>query len=200
MTISAAAVAELRKKTGAGMMDCKRALEEAAGDPEKATEILRTKGLAELKKRAGKVANEGVIDAYVHGEGRIGVLVEVNCETDFVARNEEFRSFAHDVAMQVAAASPAYVSRDEVPEELVESEKRIYREQALGEGKPEAVVEKIVSGRLEKFYQAVVLLDQPFVKDQDISIEQYLGRVASKLGEKTEIRRFVRFELGETLE
>ncbi len=197
MEISAAQVRELRALTGAGMMDCKQALSEAGGDIVEATEILRRKGLAALKKKAGRVAKEGVIDAYVHGGGRIGVMVEVNCETDFVARSDDFRTFAHDVALQVAAGNPTYISRDEVPDNVIEKELEIYRAAAAEEGKPENVLDRIAQGRLEKFFEAVVLLEQPFVKNPDIKISDYLGEMAAKLGENIVIRRFVRFELGE---
>lgn len=197
MAISPALVKELREKTGCGMMDCKKALEEANGNLERAIEVLRKKGLADLAKKAGRAVKEGLIDAYIHSGGRIGVLIEVNCETDFVARNEDFKNFVHDVAMQVAAASPLYVSREEVPEEVVKSEKEIYRAQAIQEGKPEKFVDKIVTGRLEKFYQAVCLLEQPFIKNQDITVQDYLGSIVAKIGENVSIRRFTRYQLGE---
>lgn len=200
MSISVDQIRELRILTGAGMMDCKKALAEANGDIAEATKILRKKGLAGLKEKSSRVAKEGVVDSYVHGEGKIGVLVEVNCETDFVARNADFRQFVHDVAMQIAAANPSYVSRGEVPEERIIGEKEIYMTQALAEGKPEKIAEKIVEGKLEKFYQAVCLLEQPFIKNADITIESYLGDVACKLGENMIISRFVRFQLGETAE
>lgn len=199
MSISPAQIKALRDKTGCGMMDCKRALEESGGDLEKALASLRKKGLADLAKRSGRVAKEGLIDAYIHAHGRIGVLVEVNCETDFVARNADFKIFAHDIAMQIAAATPVYVSRDDVPEDLVAAEREIYLEQALAEGKPEKVMDKIVDGRLEKFYEVVCLLDQPFIKDQNIAVKDYLGEIAAKLGENITIRRFARYQLGEEL-
>jgi len=199
MAIAPALVKELREKTGCGMMDCKKALEEANGSIEQAIEILRKKGLAELAKKAGRAAKEGLVDAYIHPGGRIGVLLEVNCETDFVARNEDFKNFVHDVAMQIAAASPLYVSREQVPEEVVKNEKEIYRAQAVKEGKPEQFLDKIVSGRLEKFYQAVCLLEQPFIKNQDITVQDYLGSVVAKIGENISIRRFTRYQLGEEL-
>ncbi len=198
MAISPALVKELREKTGSGMMDCKRALEEAKSDLKKAVELLRKKGLADLAERAGRTANQGLVEAYVHGGGRIAVLVEVNCETDFVARNDEFKAFAHDVAMQVAAASPMFVSRDEVPEDLIESEKDIYRAQSLKEGKPEKIIDKIVEGRLEKFFQAVCLLEQDFVKDTDQTVQDRLAALGSKIKENIAIRRFTRFQLGES--
>ncbi|HAW59910.1 MAG TPA: elongation factor Ts [Actinobacteria bacterium] len=198
MTVSAAQVKELRNITGAGMMECKKALIEAKGDLEAATQILRKRGLSELKKRSRRVAKEGVIDSYIHFGGRIGVLVEVNCETDFVARNEEFKRFAHDIAMHIAAANPLYISRDEVPLEVMNKERDIYKSQALEEGKPEKIIDKIVEGRLEKFFQSVCLLEQPFIRDTDLTVETYLGEVAGKLGENIVIRRFVHFELGGT--
>lgn len=198
MAISPALVKELREKTGSGMMDCKRALEESKSDLKKAVELLRKKGLADLAQRAGRTANQGLVEAYVHGGGKIAVLVEVNCETDFVARNDEFKEFAHDVAMQVAAASPMFVSRDEVPEDLIESEKDIYRAQSLKEGKPEKIQDKIVEGRMEKFFQAVCLLEQDFVKDTDQTVQDRLAALGSKIKENIAIRRFTRFQLGES--
>lgn len=178
-------------------MDCKKALKEAKGDLDTAVEILRKQGMAGLKKRADRETKEGIIDSYVHIGGKIGVLVEVNCETDFVAKNEQFKKFAHEIAMQIAAASPAHVSQEQVPEEMVERERGIYRAQALEEGKPKKVIDKIVEGKLEKFYQDICLLEQPFIKDQEITVKQYLASVASKIGENIVIKRFVRFELGE---
>lgn len=197
MAISAAQVRELRDLTGAGMMDCKQALEEANGDIERATRILREKGLAVLKRKAAREAREGIVESYVHAGGKIGVLVEVNCETDFVARNEEFKNFAHDLAMQIAAANPRFVSKGVVPAEVVEKEKEILRAQAIAEGKPETVVERIVEGRLEKFFSEVCLLEQPFIRDGDVLIRDLLGSYASKLGENIVIRRFKRFQIGE---
>ncbi|NLY42492.1 MAG: translation elongation factor Ts [Clostridiaceae bacterium] len=193
-------VKELRERTGAGMMDCKKALSEANGDMEKAIEILREKGLAAAAKKAGRIAAEGIVDAYIHGNGRIGVLVEVNTETDFVARNEEFRAFVRDIAMQIAAANPQYVRREEVPAEVVEKEKEILRAQALNEGKPEKIVEKIVEGRLEKFYKDVCLLEQPFIKDPDRTVQDLLTEKIAIIGENINIRRFARFEKGEGLQ
>ena len=192
-------VKELREKTGAGMMDCKKALEETGGDLEKAVEYLRLKGLAAAARKAGRVARDGIVDAYVHPGGRIGVLVEVNCETDFVARNEEFRSFVHDVAMQVAAANPSYVRREDVPAEVVAREKEILKGQALQEGKPEHIAERIVQGRLEKFFNQSCLLEQPFIKDPDITVMELMNRLMARIGEKIEVRRFVRYEMGEGL-
>ncbi len=197
MAITPALVKELRDKTGCGMMDCKRALEEVSGDINGAVELLRKKGLADMAKRAGRAANEGLVEAYVHGEGKIAVLVEVNCETDFVARNEDFRQFTHDVALQIAASSPMFVSREDVPAELLEAEREIYRAQGLQEGKPANVVEKIIDGRVEKFYQTVCLLEQAFVKNPDITIQDHLGALVAKIGENINIRRFTRYQLGE---
>lgn len=199
MAISPALVKELREKTGCGMMDCKRALEESKSDIGNAIELLRKKGLADMAKRAGRAANEGIVDAYIHPGGRIAVMVEVNCETDFVARGDDFKQFVHDVAMQVAAASPMFVSREEVPHELVETERDIYRAQGLQEGKPEAVIDKIIDGRMEKFYQTVCLLEQSFVKNADVSVRDELATLVSKIGENISIRRFTRYQLGEEL-
>lgn len=193
-------VKELREKTGAGIMDCKDALTEAGGDIEKAIVILRERGLAKAAKKQNRVATEGVIEAYVHGDGRIGVLVEVNCETDFVARNEEFRRFAKDIAMQVAASNPKYLSRDMVPADVINQEREIFKTQALNDGKPENIVDKIVDGRLEKFYEENCLLEQPFIKDPDKNISQLLTEKIALLGENIVISRFVRFERGEALE
>jgi elongation factor Ts len=199
MGITPALVKELRDKTGCGMMDCKRALEEAGGNVDAAVESLRKKGLADLAKRAARSTNEGIIEAYTHGGGRIAVLVEVNCETDFVARNDDFKDFAHDVALQIAATNPQFVTRDEVPDDLKKAEHEIYRAQALQEGKPEKVVDKIIDGRMEKFYQTVCLLEQSFVKNQDITIQDHLGALVGKIGENVSIRRFARYQLGEEL-
>ena len=199
MGVTPALVKELRDKTGCGMMDCKRALEETGTDIATAVELLRKKGLADLAKRSERATNEGIVDAYIHGEGRIAVLVELNCETDFVARNDDFKQFAHDVAMQVAAASPQFVNRDEVPEELKKVEREIYRAQALQAGKPEKIIDKIVDGKMEKFFQTVCLMEQSFIKDQDKTVEGHLGELVSKIGEKISIRRFTRFQRGEEL-
>ncbi|MBN2909355.1 translation elongation factor Ts [Polycladomyces sp. WAk] len=200
MAISAAQVKELREKTGAGMMDCKKALQEANGDMEKAVEILREKGLAAAEKKAGRIAAEGIVESYIHAGGRIGVLVEVNCETDFVAKNAEFQAFVKDIAMQIAAMAPKYVRREEVPAEEVEKEREILRTQALNEGKPEHIVDKMVAGRLEKYFQQVCLLEQPFIKDGDKTIDQMVKEQIARIGENISIRRFVRYELGEGLE
>ncbi|WAM34585.1 translation elongation factor Ts [Caldicellulosiruptor morganii] len=198
--ISAEMVKELREKTGAGMMDCKKALEDANGDMEKAIELLRERGLAKAAKKASRVAAEGIVESYIHGNGRIGVLVEINCETDFVARNEEFRQFAKDIAMQIAAANPKYVSREEIPQDVIEKERAILRQQALNEGKPEHVVDKIVEGRLEKFFEEVCLLEQPWIKNPDMKIKDLLTEKIAKIGENIVIRRFARFERGEGIE
>lgn len=197
MTISAGEVKKLREVTGAGMMDCKQALTEAAGDVEKAVDILRTKGLAGIAKRAGRATKEGVVESYIHSTGKVGVLVEIDCETDFVARSDDFRRFAHDVAMQVAAAKPDYVSRDEVPEDVRSREEAVCEAQAKESGKPENVIGKIVEGRMEKFYEAICLLEQCFIKDGDVTVEQLLGGLAAKVGENIEIRRFTRFDVSE---
>lgn len=199
MKISAGDVKELRERTGAGMMDCKKALVEAEGDIEKAIDLLREKGLAKAAKKSGRIASEGLVDSYIHA-GRIGVLIEVNSETDFVAKNDEFKEFVRDMAMQVAAANPKYVSREEVSEEEINREKEVLTQQALNEGKPQNVVEKMVNGRIEKFYEQVCLLDQKFIKDPDVKIGDLLNAKISKIGENLKIRRFVRFEVGEGLE
>ncbi|MBZ4653543.1 MAG: translation elongation factor Ts [Peptococcaceae bacterium] len=198
--ITAEMVKELRERTGAGMMDCKKALMEKNGDMEKAIEYLREKGLAAAAKKAGRVAAEGLVESYIHGGGRIGVLVEVNCETDFVAKTPGFREFVKDIAMQIAAAKPEYVRKEEVPQEIIEKEKQILRAQALNEGKPEKVVEKMVEGRIEKFYKEVCLLEQPFIKDTDITVQQLLTEKIAQIGENINIRRFARYELGEGIE
>ncbi|MDN5345147.1 MAG: elongation factor Ts [Clostridia bacterium] len=195
--IAAADVKELRNRTGAGMMDCKKALEESGGDMEQAIEYLRKKGLATAAKRAGKIASEGLVHAYIHGGGRIGVLIEVNCETDFVAKTDAFQELVHNLAMQVAASRPEYVAREDVPEEVLAKEREILTAQALNEGKPEKVVEKIVAGRLEKFYADNCLLEQPFIKDMDRTVQDLINETVAKLGEKIVVRRFVRYEVGE---
>lgn len=199
MNITAGMVKELREKTGAGMMDCKKALGDAEGNMDKAVEILREKGLAAVAKKSGRVAAEGLVESYIHG-GRIGVLVEVNSETDFVAKNQEFKDFVKDVAMQIAASQPLYVSKEEVPQDEIEKEKEILRKQALNEGKPEKIVDKMVEGRIEKYYKEVCLLEQSFVKNPDLTISQLLTEKIAKIGENISIRRFVRFEVGEGIE
>ncbi len=197
MSINAAMVKELREKTGAGFMDCKAALQETGGNAEKAVEYLRKKGLSAAAKRAGKQASEGVVGSYIHMGGKIGVLVEVNCETDFVARTDDFTELVSDLAMQIAAASPIYVSRDEVPENFLEKERDIYRAQALESGKPEKVVDKIVNGKIEKYLEQICLEEQEFIKESKMKVSDYLKSVASKLGENLKIRRFARFEVTE---
>ena len=197
MEVSATMVKDLREKTGAGMMDCKKALAESAGNFEKAVDYLRQKGLATAARRAGKVASEGQIGSYVHAGGKIGVMVEVNCETDFVAKTDDFRSFAKDVAMHIAASSPLYIQRENVPPEALEREREIYRAQVREAGKPEKIMEKIVEGKLEKYYSEVCLLEQPFIKDPDRTVQDLLNGLIGKLGEKVEIRRFIRFQVGE---
>ncbi|MCX8130083.1 MAG: translation elongation factor Ts [Clostridia bacterium] len=197
--ITAEMVKQLRERTGAGMMDCKKALTEANGNTEKAIELLREKGLASAAKKAGRIAAEGLVDAYIHGDGRIGVLVEINIETDFAAKNEEFKSFVREVAMQIAAAKPEYVRREEVPAEIIEKEREILKAQALNEGKPEKIIEKMVEGRIEKYYKEVCLLEQPFIKDPDKTIQQLMTEKIASIGENINIRRFVRFERGEGL-
>jgi len=200
MEISASMVKELRERTGAGMMDCKKALIDANGDAEKAVELLRERGLAKAAKKAGRIASEGIVDAYIHGGGRIGVLVEVNIETDFAAKNEDFRAFVKDIAMQIAAMNPQYVRREEVPQEVIDREKEILKTQAMNEGKPEHIAEKMVAGRIEKFFNEVCLLEQPFIKDNDKTVEEILKEKSALIGENINIRRFARFELGEGLE
>jgi elongation factor Ts len=197
MAITTKEVQELREKTGVGMMDCKKALTETNGDMEKAMELLRKQGLASAARRAGRVAAQGVVDSYIHLGGKIGVLLEVNCETDFVARNIEFQSFVKDVSMQIAASNPQYISKEEVPDSIVDHETEILMSQTLAEGKPEKVAQKIVEGRIEKFYSEVCLLNQPFIKDPKMTINDLLGAFCAKIGENIVIRRFTRYQLGE---
>ena len=197
MEISARSVKELREKTGAGIMDCKRALLESVGDLEKAVDYLRQKGLALAARKEGRVAAEGVVGAYIHGGGKIGVLVELNCETDFVARTPEFQNLLKDVAMQVAAATPRYVRREDVPLEETEREREIYRLQAQDMGKPQKVVDKIVDGKMEHFYSEVCLLEQEFIKDPDRQVEDLIREVVAKVGENIQVRRFARYHVGE---
>jgi len=197
MEIKPELVKELRIKSSAGMMDCKKALMESNGDLGKAEALLREKGLAQASKKASRVAKEGIIESYVHHGSKIGVLVEVNCETDFVARNEVFKSFVHDMALHIAAANPAYVTVDEVPADEIEKEKEIYKKQALNDGKPEKIVEKIAEGRIKKYYEESVLLEQAFVKDPDKKIDDLLKENIAKIGENIVIKRFCRFVLGE---
>jgi elongation factor Ts len=200
MAVTASMVKELREKTGAGMLDCKKALEEANGDLTKAGELLREKGLAAAANKAGRAATEGLVESYIHGAGRVGVLVEINCETDFVAKTDQFKSFVKDIAMHIAATSPIYVRREEVPQEVLEKEKEILRNQALNEGKPEKIVDKMVEGRISKYYEEFCLLEQPFIKDPDKTISTVLNEKISQIGENISIRRFARFGLGEGLE
>ena len=197
--IKAGQVKELRDKSGVSMMECKKALEESCGDMSKAEVILREKGLAAANKKSSRAANQGLIDSYIHLGSKIGVLLEVNCETDFVARNEIFKEFVHNVALHIAASAPKYVSREEVPDEVIQAEKEIYKKQALNDGKPEAVVEKIAEGKLKKFYEEKCLIDQLYVKDNDMTIGDLLKDVILKIGENIVIKRFVRFVLGEEI-
>ena len=194
--ITSAMVKELREKTGAGIMDCKKALQEAGGDMEKALDILKKKGIAKAEKKATREAKEGLIGSYIHMGGKIGVLVEVNCETDFVARTQEFQQLVKDIAMQIAAMSPLYVSKEDVPQEVIEREKAIYREQALKAGKPEHVVEKIVEGKLNKFFEDICLLEQPFIRDDSKKVKDLITEAIAKLGENIKVSRFVRFQVG----
>lgn len=204
MAIKAAQVKELREKTGAGMMDCKKALEKTSGDMEKAIEYLHEKGVASAAKKADRIAAEGMVSSYIHAGGRIGVLLEVNCETDFVAKNEGFQNFVKDIAMQIAAMHPKYVRREEVPEQEIEQERALLRQQALEEGKPEKIVDKIVEGRLRKYFERVCLLEQEFVKNtpenKGRTIDQLVKEQIARIGENITIRRFARYELGEGLE
>ena len=197
MEVSASTVKELRERTGAGMMDCKKALAETGGDLQKAVDFLRQKGLAAAAKKADRAATDGAVGAYVHPGGKIGVLVEINCETDFVARTAEFQALLKDIAMQVAAANPRVVRREEVPAEDLEKEKAIYRQQALDTGKPERVIEKIVEGKIDRFYSEVCLMEQSFIKDPDKNISGVINDAIARLGENIQIRRFARYHLGE---
>jgi len=196
--INAAIVKQLREKTGAGMMDCKKALVEVEGDMEKAVDFLRKKGLATAQKRAGRAMTEGMIQSYIHMTGKLGVLVEVNCETDFVAKNEDFQEFAKNIAMHIAASNPLGIRPEDVPEEIIENEKSIYRAQALEMGKPENILDKIVEGKLKKFYQENCLLNQPFVRDPEISIADLMNDLIAKIGENITIKRFMRYQIGES--
>lgn len=200
MQVNARQVSELRAKTGAGIMDCKKALAEEHGDFEKAIEFLRKKGLSAASKKAGRIASEGAVGSYIHAGGKIGVMVEVNCETDFVGRNEDFQRFVREVAMHIAASNPRYVSREEVPQAVIDKEKEIFAAQVAEEGKSGPVVEKIVEGRIGKFYKEICLLEQPFVLTPDKSVEQVLNEITAKIGEKIVVRRFSRFQLGEGIE
>jgi elongation factor Ts len=202
--VTPAAIKALREKTGAGMMECKSALTEAVGNEEKAIEILRKRGLATATKKSGRVAAEGIVDSYIHAGGKIGVLLEVNCETDFVARGEDFRSFVHDLAMHVTAAEPRFITKEDVPAEVLDKEREIALEQARSDpknaNKPQQVLDKIVEGRLTKFYQEACLMEQPFVKDQNITVGDLVRQMISKTGENIKVRRFTRFKMGEGLD
>jgi elongation factor Ts len=200
MEITAQMVKELRERTGAPMMDCKKCLGEAGGDLEKAADLLRKKGIASADKKAGRVTAEGAVGSYIHGGGKIGVLVEVNCETDFVARTDDFQALVRDIAMHIAAAEPRAVRREEVTQDLLDREREIFREQALASGKPANVVERIVEGKMEKYFSEFVLLEQPFVKDPDKTVGQMIAEKIGKIGENIQVRRFVRFKLGEGIE
>jgi len=200
MEITADAVKKLREKTGVGLMDCKEALRHSNGDTDKAVDFLREKGLAKLQKRMGRVASEGSVASYIHTGGKVGAMVEINCETDFVAKTDQFQDFVKDVAMQITASNPLYVKREDIPQEHIDREKTIYRNQALESGKPEKIIDKIAEGKLEKFYQEVCLIEQTFIKNPDITIKDLLEELLVKTGEKIVINRFVRFQLGETLQ
>jgi len=195
--ITASMVKELREKTGAGMMDCKKFLLEAKGDMEKATTLLREKGLATAQKRAQKATDEGLVDAYIHTGSKIGVLIQVNCESDFVARNDDFKTMVRNIAMHIAAASPLYLQREDIPQNVLEQEKSIYKNQAINEGKPEKILDKIVQGRLEKYYQQACLLEQPYVKDPDKSVQDYINEHIAIIGENIKVVKFSRFRVGE---
>jgi elongation factor Ts len=200
MKITAQMIKELRERTGAGMLDCKTTLTEAQGDMERAIDLLRTKGLAKAAKKAGRVASEGVVSSYIHAGGKIGVLLEVNCETDFVARTDDFQDLVRDIAMHIAAVDPRFIRKEEVTEDVLERERTIFREQALAEGKPAAVVDRIVEGKMSKFYAESVLLEQDFVKNPDIKVGQMVAEKIAKIGENIQVRRFARFKLGEGIE
>ena len=200
MEFTAQDVMELRGRTGAGMMDCKKALTATEGDMEKAIDLLREKGLAAAAKKQSRIAAEGIVDSYVHMGGRVGVLLEVNCETDFVAKTDEFKELVHDIALQIVASAPEYVRREEVKADHLEHEKEILAAQARNEGKPEKIIEKMVQGRVDKFYKEVCLLEQPFVKNPDITVEQLVNEKIAKIGEKISVRRFVRYKMGDGLE
>ena len=200
MEVTAALVKELRERTGAGMLDCKKMLIEANGDMDKAIDLLREKGLAAAAKKAGRIAAEGLVDSYIHMGGKIGVLVEVNCETDFVANTDRFKALCHDIAMHIAAAKPEFLDKADVPTDNLEKEKEVLRAQALNEGKPEKIVERMVEGRIEKYYKEVCLMEQPFVKDPDKTIRDLISEATVAIGEKISVRRFVRFERGEGIE
>jgi len=197
MSISTEQIKELREATGSGILDCKKALQESDGDYEKAVEILRKQGLAQAAKRADREASEGILELYSHGDGRIGVMVEVNCETDFVARSDEFRDFAHEIALQIAAMSPLWVEEEEIPEQVIEKESEIARDRALQEGKPEHIIDRIVEGRLGKFKDQTVLMRQAYIRDEELTIQDLLHEKIAAIGENIIIRRFARWQLGE---
>ncbi len=193
-------IKELRAVTGAGVLDCRNALRETNGNMNDAIDYLRKKGLATAAKKASRIASQGIVTSYIHGNGSLGVLVEINCESDFVAKNEDFQAFARDIAMQIAASKPLYVSREEVPHDVVERERAIVREITLNEGKPEKIVDKIVEGRIDKFFNEICLLEQPFIKDTDITVDELVKQQIATIGENIQIRRFTRYEMGEGLE
>ena len=197
MTITPNMVKELRQRTGSGIMNCKKALEEADGDIEKAIIVLREKGLSTAAKKAGRTASEGLVESYIHGDGRIGVLLEVNCETDFVARNSEFKNFVHEIAMQIAATNPLYIKPEDVPYDVLQNEKTIIKKQVINEGKPENIADKIVNGKIEKYYKENCLLEQEYIRDSNKTIDSLLREMITKLGENIIIKRFARFEIGE---
>jgi len=199
MEISIELVKDLRQRTGAGVIDCKAALQEAQGNMEGAIDCLRRKGLATAAKKAGRIATDGLVSSYIHAGGKMGVLVEINCETDFVAKTEDFQTFVKNIAMQIAAANPQYIRREEIPEEALERERTIYRTQAQDSGKPQKVIDKIVEGKMERFYSEVCLLEQTYVRDSDLTIKELLDAMIAKIGENVTIRRFARFQLGEGL-
>lgn len=200
MEITAEQVKALREKTGVGLMDCKEALKATGSNMDKAVDYLREKGLAKLAKRSARAATEGSVASYIHTGGKVGTMVEINCETDFVAKTDDFQAFVKDVAMQITAANPTYIAREDIPDEVKEKEKEIYRNQARESGKPEKILDKIAEGKLEKYFQEVCLLEQPFIKDPDVTIKKLLEGLVTKLGEKILVRRFARFQLGETSE
>jgi len=200
MEISIELVKDLRQRTGAGVIDCKAALHETKGNVEAAIDYLRRKGLASAAKKAGRIATDGLVSSYIHAGGKMGVLVEINCETDFVAKTEEFQTFVKNIAMHIAAANPQYIRREEIPAEVIEKEKEIYRTQALESGKPQKVIDKIVDGKLERFYSEVCLLEQTYVRDTDLTVKEVIDAMIAKVGENVTIRRFARFQLGEGLQ
>lgn len=197
--INAKDVKELRERTQAGFMECKRALEEACGDFEVAIDILRKQGLAKADKRAERATNQGLIYAYIHGEGRIGVMLELNCETDFVSRTDEFKKLAHELALQICATNPSWITKEDVPASVIEKEKEIYREQAKAGGKPEKVIDKIVEGKLEKFFEENCLVEQQYIRDDKVRVKELIAEIIHKTGENTRLRRFIRYKLGEEI-